>query len=153
MQSKNLAAKKVSPIKSQIQSLLTVVCFVTGRITSLVLESNESEVDTFPVQEFTVGAPLHSSAALKAHNHICITNRRQTVSNGDGGSAYASLKTKYQIASNAYCVKLKQIYRDVQCVKKTAVLKTTLQFKESKASWSHCVKRLLHHSFALIVQG
>lgn len=60
-------------------------------LVSLALQGDKSEVDSLPPQQVIVLAPLHSSAVLKADNHISVLDRGQPVSDRDGGATHAYL--------------------------------------------------------------
>lgn len=58
---------------------------------ALVLQGDQREVDTFPLQELTVGPSLHRLSVLKAHDHVCVPDGGEAVGDGNGGPARAHL--------------------------------------------------------------
>lgn len=58
---------------------------------ALVLQGDQREVDTFPLQEFAVSPSLHRPSVLKADNHVCVPDGGEAVGDGDGGPARAHL--------------------------------------------------------------
>lgn len=61
-------------------------------LVSLALQGDKCEVDPLPLQQLVVLALLHSSAVLKAHDHVGVLYGGQPVGDGDGGATHAYLR-------------------------------------------------------------
>lgn len=69
----------------------TLSSFLVQSLVSLALQGHQGEVDALPLQQFVVLPSLHSSAVLKAHDHVCILYGGQSVSDRYGGATHAYL--------------------------------------------------------------
>ncbi|KAK7834869.1 hypothetical protein U0070_022840 [Myodes glareolus] len=58
------------------------------------LHVHESEVDPFLLHQLPVTSLLHDDAVLKPGDDVCISDRRQSMSDHNGGSPFPSLKGK-----------------------------------------------------------
>lgn len=69
----------------------TLSSLLVQSLVSLTLQGDQSEVNSLPVQQFVVFAPLHSPAVLKANNHVSVLYSGQAMSDGDGGTTRTDL--------------------------------------------------------------
>lgn len=84
---------------------LAAICFSNSKTTVVATQTaegkppgnrylhvHESEVDPFLLHELPVTSLLHDDAVLKPRDDVCISDRRQSVSDHNGGSPFSSLK-------------------------------------------------------------
>lgn len=69
----------------------TLSSFLVQSLVPLALQGHQGEVDTLPLQQLIVLPSLHSSAVLKANDHVSILYGGQPVSNRYGGATHAHL--------------------------------------------------------------